>query len=460
MASDSIELRSTGHGSTTKTRGNDTNTRGNDTNTSGNDTNTSGNSYPEGGWKAYLVVLGSHLGLMVHFGILNAVGAVQAYVSSHQLAGEAVSSVSWVFSIYMCLPFFLGALVGPVFDRRGSKQLLAASTALLFAGFLALSFSLLIVAFLFSLSLCLGTAHALAIPPLVSLLSHWFLVHRGKALGLASLGGSVGGTIWPLVLQALYGSVGYAWAIRVVGAVAVCLLAASVFLVELRFTLRTHSPPEQAASKTRRLAASMRRHLDVSAFREPRFAALVAGVFLTEIALLSVVTYLASYALAHGFSEKHSLLLLTLLNAAGIPGRYLLGLMADRYGSVNTMVVMLSGFCVSIFAVWLPGGGSAALWGFAAFFGFCSSSILSLTPVCLGLFTPVAVFGRCYGLMYTFSSTGILFGIPVGSAIIDDSSVASYRNFTVFCGCFAVAGTVSWGVCRYLLVGARLNVKV
>ncbi|KAM9894782.1 hypothetical protein OXX69_011252 [Metschnikowia pulcherrima] len=417
--------------------------------------------YPDGGWKAYSVVLGSHLGLMVNFGVLNAVGAVQAYVSNHQLAGEKVSSVSWVFSIYMCLPFLLGALVGPVFDRRGSTHLLIASTVLLFIGFLALSFSKSIVAFIFSLSLCLGTAHALAIPPLVSSLSQWFLANRGKALGLASLGGSVGGTIWPLILQALYSSVGFAWAIRIVGAIAVCLSASSVILVKSRFTSQKTRSSFVAETKAKRLAASMSNHLDLSPFRDSRFTALVSGVFLTEIALLSVVTYLASYALAHGFSEKNSLILLTILNAAGVPGRYISGYFADRYGSLNTMLVMLTGFSLSIFVVWLPFGHiTSALYAFAVLFGFFSSSILSLTPVCLGSFTPVDVFGRCYGLMYTFSSTGILFGIPVGSAIIGNSSVESYQKFTIFCGCFAVVGTLSWFTCRYLIVGLKVNTKV
>lgn len=437
-------------------------------NNSDNDNDSTKNTdiYPDGGWKAYSVVLGAHCGLMVHFGILNSVGAVQAYVSAHQLAGESVLVVSWVFSIYLCLPFFLGAIVGPLFDRHGSTWLLACSTALLVVGFVALSFSQSIVAFLFSLSLCLGTAHALAVPPLVSLVGQWFLVHRGKAVGLASLGGSVGGTIWPLVLQALYGSVGFAWAIRIVGAVAVCLLLLSVVLVKLRFKLRPkQAQPEKGEENaqigSKRLLTAFRRHLDLKPFRDRRFSALVLGVFLTEIALLSVLTYLASYAIAHGFSEKRSLLLLTILNATGIPGRYLLGLCADRYGSINTMVFMLVGFCISILCIWLPlDGRTGMLFAFAALCGFFSSAILSLTPVCLGSFTPVDVFGRCYGLMYTFSSTGILFGVPVGLAIIGNSSVANYRNFTLFCGAFAVAGTLSWLTCRSFIVGFKLNTKV
>lgn len=417
--------------------------------------------FPDGGWKAISVVIGSHIGLIVNFGFLNAVGAVQAYVSNHQLAGEKVSSVSWVFSIYMCLPFFLGVFVGPVFDSKGCTSLLIASTVLLFVGFIAVSFSKSIVAFIFSLSLCMGTAHALAITPLISLVGHWFLLNRGKAIGMATLGGSVGGTIWPLILQQLYSTVGFAWGIRIVAFICLTGLVASVVLVKSRFR-RTIGPQDsEHLAKTKRLMQRTKYIFDLTAFKDPRFSFLVLGVFFTEIALMSILTYLASYAIAHGSSEKTSLTLLTVLNATGILGRYIPGHFADIYGTFNVMVLMLTGFSISIFACWLPfGNGIAGLYVFAVLCGFFSSSILSLTPLCLGSITPVDQFGQRYGLMYTFSSVGILFGLPVGAVIIGDGSVANYTKFVLFCGAFSVVGTMCWATSRYQIVGLKLNAKV
>lgn len=414
--------------------------------------------FPDGGWKAWSVVVGSFCGLFVHFGFVNAVGAVQTYVSNNQLAGENVSSVSWVFSIYMWLPLFLGALIGPVFDRHGATWLLAASTSLLFIGFVALSFSGSIVAFIFSLSVCLGIAHALAIPPLISLIGHWFLLHRGAAIGIALLGGSAGGAVWPLVLQKFYDSVGFPWAIRICGAMCVTLLAISVFLVRLRVEMIPKSGPNRLANPPGKSFKTFSEFLNLRPFKDSRFTLLVIGVLFTEIALMSILAYLASFALVHGFSEQRSLVLLTILNTMGVPSRFLAGIISDRIGSLNTMLLMLIGFTFSIFVVWLPFNESKkGLYAFTVLCGFFSSSILSLTPVCLASFTPVDIFGRCYGLMYTFSSTGILFGVPVGSAIIGSSTSESWRNFTIFCGCFAFTGTCFWMGCRYLIVGFKLN---
>ncbi|SGZ46462.1 CIC11C00000001140 [Sungouiella intermedia] len=424
-------------------------------------TEDSPDQFPDGGWKAISVVIGSHIGLIVNFGILNAVGAVQAYVSSHQLAGEKVSTVSWVFSIYMCLPFFLGAFVGPIFDSKGGTVLLILSTVLLFGGFIAVSFSKSIVAFIFSLSLCMGTAHALAITPLISLVSHWFLLNRGKAIGMASLGGSVGGTIWPLILQRLYSTVGFGWGIRIVGFICLAGLVASVVLVKSRFRRSIGPEDSEHLAKSKKLMQQTKYFFDLTAFKDPRFSFLVLGVFFTEISLMSILTYLATYAIAHGFSEKDSLTLLTVLNATGILGRYIPGHFADIYGTFNVMVLMLTGFSISVFACWLPFGNKVAgLYVFSVLCGFFSSSILSLTPLCLGSITPVDQFGQRYGLMYTFSSVGILFGLPVGAAIIGEGSVSDYSKFALFCGVFSLVGTLCWAISRYQIVGLLFNSRV
>ncbi|PVH14225.1 uncharacterized protein CXQ87_002352 [Candidozyma duobushaemuli] len=419
--------------------------------------------FPDGGLKAWLVVLGSFIGLVINFGFLNAVGAIQAYVSNHQLAGEKVSSVSWVFSIYMCLPFFLGAFVGPVFDSRGATPLLIAATVLLFVGFIAVSFSKSIVAFIFSLAICMGTAQALAITPLVSSISHWFMLNRGKAMGMATLGGSIGGIIWPIILNSLYTAVGFGWGIRICGFICLAGSITAVVLVKSRFrrVLSEADSDHLGRGRHKKFLTTTKSFFDLSAFKDLQFSYLVFGVFSTEIALMSILTYLATYAISYGLSEAASLYLLTFFNLAGAFGRYIPNHLADKVGTFNVMILMLLGFVISILCIWLPAGHTkAGLYTFTVFCGFFSSSILGLTPLCLGSISQVDKFGQRYGLMYTFSSTGILFGVPVGAALIGDGTDTEYRNFIIFCGVFSVVGTLSWIVSRWYIVGFKINVKV
>ena len=57
--------------------------------------------YPDGGLVAWLVVLGSFFGLIVNFGIINSLSALEAYIAKHQLKNVDTSTVGWVFSIHL-----------------------------------------------------------------------------------------------------------------------------------------------------------------------------------------------------------------------------------------------------------------------------------------------------------------------------------------------------------------------
>ena len=96
-------------------------------------------TYPEGGLTAWLVVFGSFSGMVASFGILNTVGTFQAYLSTHQLAQHSPSSIGWIFSIFTFLTFFCGVQIGPIFDAKGPRWLVAAGSILLFAGMMGVA---------------------------------------------------------------------------------------------------------------------------------------------------------------------------------------------------------------------------------------------------------------------------------------------------------------------------------
>jgi hypothetical protein len=97
--------------------------------------------FPEGGLKAWSVVLGSFCGTFSVFGIINSTGVLLEYLSAHQLQGYSSSQIGWIFGINLFFCFFLGAPVGPIFDAYGPK-------ALVFAG------SVLSIVSMFLLGLC------------------------------------------------------------------------------------------------------------------------------------------------------------------------------------------------------------------------------------------------------------------------------------------------------------------
>lgn len=137
------------------------------------------------------------------------------------------------------------------------------------------------------------------------------------------------------------------------------------------------------------------------------FALTTCGTFLGEWGLFLPLSYLGSYALAHGRSPKFSYQIFAILNAGSFFGRWIPGILADKIGRFNTMILTLVLCFVTTLALWLPAEGSVAmLVAFAVLFGFGSGSTISLTPVCVGQLCRTEMYGTYYATCYTIVSFG------------------------------------------------------
>lgn len=97
--------------------------------------------YPEGGLRAWCVVLGSWFASFSALGISNSLATIHAYVSANQLEGYSEGTIGWIFSTYMFLLFFCGIYVGPVFDKYGPKWLILSGTICVVTAQMLLSIS-------------------------------------------------------------------------------------------------------------------------------------------------------------------------------------------------------------------------------------------------------------------------------------------------------------------------------
>jgi hypothetical protein len=70
------------------------------------------NDYPEGGLKAWSVVLGAWCAMVPSMGLLNSLGVLQAWTSTHQLTGYSESSIGWIFGSYGFFLYIAGAQTG------------------------------------------------------------------------------------------------------------------------------------------------------------------------------------------------------------------------------------------------------------------------------------------------------------------------------------------------------------
>jgi MFS family permease len=356
-------------------------------------TDAEGNVYPEGGKEAWLVVLGSFLGLFGSLGLVNTIGTFQAYIETNQLKDYSSGNVGWIFGMFAFLTFFCGVQIGPIFDARGPRLLVFAGSICEMAMIILLGFCTEYWHFMLVIGVLGGVGASLIFTPAISSIGHFFYEKRGVATGVAATGGSIGGIAFPLILEALFPKTGWAWATRVVALI--CLIAFGFANLLIRSRL-----PQKPFSKENILP-------DFRIFRDPRFALTTASVFFIEWGLFIPISYISSYALDHGFSNSFSYQILAILNVGSFFGRWLPGFFADFLGRFNTLIATVALCLLCNACLWLPAGSSMALLVvYALLFGFSSGSNISLTPVCVGQLCKTENYGQYYATAYTIVSFG------------------------------------------------------
>jgi MFS family permease len=282
--------------------------------------------------------------------------------------------------------------------------------------------------------------------PAFATIGHFFNRRRGLATGFAAMGGSVGGTIFPFLFQSTFPRLGFPWSMRILGFIMLALAIPSNLL------LRTRLPPATKMASV---------WPDLTVFRDPKLALCCAGIFLMEYGVLVPLAYVVLYATDHGQEAGPSYLLPALLNAASIVGRAVPGVMADRLGRFN-MIILTVGLCaVSVFGFWLPAGNSnTMLIIFSLLLGFASGGNVSLIPVCIGQLCDSRNYGRFLSSANMVASFGLLTSIPIGGALLHvGDKEAGWRALILFS---ALSYTVSTGCyigARVLAVGWKVRTK-
>lgn len=282
-----------------------------------------------------------------------------------------------------------------------------------------------------------GISTSLLFTPCFTAVGHFFKAKRGLATGLASSGGSVGGVVFPLVLQSLLSKLGWAWSIRILGFICLVLALICNLLVHKRLPAAHNASP----------------HPDFRIFKDKAFLFTTMGVFLLEFGLFIPVAYISSYALHVGFSNSFSFYILTILNASSFFGRLLPGYWADKIGPFNSNMISVFITIVANLAVWLPVGHTLpGIVIFAILFGFGTGSNISITPVCVGVLCKTNEYGRYYATCYTIVSFACLIGIPIGGSIATACG-GEYWGLIVFTGLTEVLSLASFAVAKGVSVG-------
>ena len=183
---------------------------------------------------AWLNVLGSFMLYFNTWGILNAFGAYQTYYESGALFTASSSDISWVGSIAAFMLLFVGLFVGPIYDRGFLRTLLIVGGLMVVFGHMMLSLCKTFWQVLLAQGFVVGIGTGCLFVPCVAIIPQYFSTKMGMAMGIAASGSALGGVIYPVILYRLINEVGFPWAVRVIGFIALGTLLIPLSVMKLR----------------------------------------------------------------------------------------------------------------------------------------------------------------------------------------------------------------------------------
>lgn len=340
--------------------------------------------------RANLTILGAFTGLFCTVGFLNSFGVFEAYYAEDQLAGEGETTIAWIGAISIFFIFAVAVVSGPLLDFFGPGLMLYVGAIGTVFAMMMTSLCTKLYQFILAQGICLGVSMALIVCPMLALVGQHIKIKRAAAMGIVIAGSSLGGVVWPVVINELLQSpnVGFPWTMRIVGFIMLPLLLISCVCCRPAAT-----PPAAAAAAAAATADAADTEArssteskepkaappktDFSVLKQPVMLLSCAAFFVIYFGMFSPFFFTTSYGVKTGFSEDLSFYTISIVNGASLFGRILPGIVADRYGKFNCCVVAtcLAGI---VALCWTTATSVAGLVIFSAAYGFTSGVSLFL----------------------------------------------------------------------------------
>ncbi|KLU92107.1 hypothetical protein MAPG_11054, partial [Magnaporthiopsis poae ATCC 64411] len=316
---------------------------------------------PNGGFAAWSQVIAGVLLNAVGWGFPATFGVFQLYYVSAQ--GLPASQVAWIGAVQSFLAYLLCVVSGRLSDAGYILSTVAGGAVLVALGTFTASLAQGVWWQIFlSQGLCTGLGLGMLTPPTLAVInSHFDESKRSVAVTTATMGTSMGSIVFPALVQHLMPHIGFAWAMRVAGFVALAFCACALALLRPRRHQRLVEERTQQQGVSEPL-------IDVGALKEIPFICFIVSSFLFFIALYFAFFYINIIGeVVAGMAPTQSVALLMINSALGIPMRPLVGFVAcrcKRLGPAGVFIVAAVITGVSILG-WAAATGPAGMYAFA-----------------------------------------------------------------------------------------------
>ena len=332
----------------------------------------------------------------------------------------------------------LSPIVGPWRDTpNGPRMLMLFGSLILGGSLIALRWVDNIWEFYFFFGV-LGAVGSLGAGGIVTqtILPKWFIRRRGRALGIASMGGAMGPLFFPISIFAMISLVGWRDAWFILG------VASLALLVPLSFMLRTNpedigllpdgdrDPAPGAPSTGGRARPSRVSEVSLTgrqALRSPAFWFIILAFALGGLGQQGFQSNWIPYLEGKGFAAGTAAFAITVYGVFSVSARILWGLLADRF-QVRYLIVIQSLLTASSVLLLLYVIGPVMLFAFVFFFGLTMGGSFLLRPLIVANYFGRMHIGAITGYMRPFQATTAALG-PVVVALAYDAQGSYFWSF-------------------------------
>lgn len=234
---------------------------------------------PDGGLLAWSQVLAHNLGGTITWGYGVGFSVFQLYYRETALPSLSASQISWIGSVQLLLGWAVSMPAGRLGDMGYVRTCYAAGGAFVVAGMMLTSICTEYWHFLLCQGVLNGVGSGILFLPAAANVGTYFQRNRNIAMAVGSTGTSLGGVLFPAIVQYLTPRIGFGWSMRVCGFVSMAMCLCGLAVLRQRNLYKTPRPL-----------------VDWTAFRNRRFSAYCAAVFLVHFALFPVMFYVSPFS--------------------------------------------------------------------------------------------------------------------------------------------------------------------
>jgi MFS family permease len=302
---------------------------------------------------------------------------------------------------------------GSLSDRYGARPVVLSGAVLLGAGLVLASRATSLVQFQLAYGVLVGVASGAFFAPMIATVTRWFEEHRSLAVSLVSAGFGVAPlTISPFA-RWLISTYDWRVALATIGVLAWVLLIPAALLVR---PAPGEGPSDSADLGAQRAPAD---GLSVrQAFTSPQFAVLALTFFFCCAAHSGPIFHLVSYAIGCGIPAMAAVTIYSVEGLAGFGGRLLFGVLGDRFGARQLVVIGLLIQAVAI-VTYLFVSTLGQFYALAVLTGTVYGGVMPLYAVVAREYFGPHIMGTVFGAAVMASSLGMAFGPWAGGWVFD-----------------------------------------